>query len=206
MPFMSGPLLRKIAEKRASIAERNGRIASLRADLSRAELEQAIAEAELNAYEDALTLVGPAAKQKRPPRAPAGDMKRPLKDIWLCVLKGMADRHPQTTSNDKIIEIAESGGFKLNRENLRSQMGQYNQRGIVERVTQGEYRLTDNGARLIGVDLNDETPADPAGAHFNMGEAGMPEGPSKAAPTGSIPVSSTQPQEPWGDLDDEIPF
>lgn len=202
---MTSHLEQKISERRDAIQQHDRVIARIKQDLSEREQKRMIVAAELRAYEDALKHMPAPSKSRRSAKSKNGGLQRKLSDTWTFILRKIGERHPLASTHDEIMAVAEAGGYPVKRENLRSQMSQYKNRNIVERLRPGEYRLTKLGAKEVGITLNEEAPDVTSGASTNLGEAGSQEGPSKATPTGSTPVSSTHRPLLEGD-NDEIPF
>lgn len=202
---MASHLERKILERRDTIKQLDRVIGSIKSQLSEREQQRMIVVAELRAYEDALAHMPSPSKSRRSSKSKNGGLQRKLSETWAFILRKIGERHPLASTHDQIMEIAEAGGYPVKRDNLRSQMSQYENRGIVERLRPGEYRLTKLGAKEVGITLNEEAPDMTSGASTDLGEARMPEGTSNATPTGSTPVSSTD-RPPREDDNDEIPF
>lgn len=152
--------------------EKRKRVAELRHAL-------AIAEGEARGWEDAirlLTSVAPIASAEQRSetvtiinpaaiRHAAGLGKssglRGLSEHWKRIFAGIASYHPEAATLDDILSIADRLGTPINRNTLRSQASIYAEKGILERVGQGSYRVTPSGAEQLGATLPKEP--DPVG-------------------------------------------
>ena len=128
-------------------------------------------EAELRGFEEAVRFMSvPMGRETKPSAAASdlpgrvardrqsgghapGDGRRPISEQWRGILKATADIYPQAVSLDDIQVIAERLGTPTNRNTLRSQVAIYTDRGLMERVSQGHYRLTSLGAAQVGATL-----------------------------------------------------
>lgn len=108
-------------------------------------------EAELRGFEAAAAFLMRQPTPDDGDDAPNGEAR--IKGTWRKILAAVAPYHPRATTLDQFEAIAENLGTPTNRNTLRSQMSLYTNQNIVERVKQGEYRLTQEGADMLGVAL-----------------------------------------------------
>jgi uncharacterized protein with von Willebrand factor type A (vWA) domain len=147
-----------------------------RARLLELERERLILQGELSAYEDALRYFPPdnpqpvdndaapapkAAQEERQVRR-----RRRIAEPWADALRQVCPTVNATFSIDAIMRAVMTHGITPTRGNVRSQMAAYIERGIVDRVSDGQFRLTDAGiAELERLPLDRDEAADhPLGA------------------------------------------
>lgn len=195
---MTDAIFQRLEERRVRIAAMQERLEAMRQDIGDLEREISIVSAEAGAYEDALSLLA-SGKPKRQVRDGG---RRSLGDNWRPVLIGMAERYPEAVSYEDIEEIAARGGVVLKRDNIRSQMMLYRNKGFVEQTAPGSHRITARGAAEIEVVLNDQAPAESAGAQSRAEVEQTRGGATKPTPDDDPFSDLPSP----GALDDEIPF
>lgn len=128
---------------RAKISQKRKRLTAL-------DHERVVLEAELRAYEDALKLIAPGeagniadsiglSNRQRVPRP------RRLSDEWSRALAQFVPNHREAFDIDAVLAAANVVGLNPTRGNVRSQMAAYVGRGLLERVNEGSFRLTDAG-------------------------------------------------------------
>ena len=74
---------------------------------------------------------------------------RALSALWTAVLEIVAAHGETGASYNEIIDAASDRGIELSRNVLRSQMGNFAKRGLVESIATGVWRATGEGARLF---------------------------------------------------------
>src|ERR1700730_6386902 len=119
-------------------------IASRRARLHELDRERLTVEAELRAYEDALRHL-PAAETAEAELHTGSFQMTPA---WLDTLRTLDVRGPSFKAHDMIAAGA-SVGFEIKTLNARSQLFQYQKKGIVKRVATGKYTLTQKGRDML---------------------------------------------------------
>jgi hypothetical protein len=151
------------------IAERTVRRDKLRAQLD-------ALEAEIRALQEATTRMSGGASNDRHHRAPSSrpgeTRERALKREWVSVLEFIGSRQ-SGASLDDIIAWSELASLNINRNTLRSQTSIYVDRGWLDRISQGVFRLTEAGRQKCGSEPsaeNDE--ADVAGTHVGPSSEG----------------------------------
>lgn len=140
-------LTNQIAAKKSELAQANRRVEVLRAEL--ATLEKVARLLGASSDSQAVTLS----------RGPSNDgystkRRRSLSATWKAVLAAMAQEPERAFSYDALLQLAADGGYPTTNPTLRSQMSIYQKRGLVERVSSGEYRITRRGLDELG----DQTP------------------------------------------------
>ena len=130
---------------RQMIAERQSRRDKLRGQLDALELE-------LKVLNEVLVRIGserPNSTEKRARSVSDQDSKeRALKSVWAATLRHIGQLGK--ASLDALMAWSDLEGMGIKRNTLRSQMSIYGDRGWVERVSDGVYRLTDEGAVKCG--------------------------------------------------------
>lgn len=97
-------------------------------------------------YEDRQTHREPRVAEGAP-RTRGGP--RALSALWTSVLEIVAAHGEKGASYNEIMDVARSRDIAVSRNVLRSQMGNFAKRGLVEPVSTGIWRVTDEGARLF---------------------------------------------------------
>jgi hypothetical protein len=119
-----------------------------------------IAIAELRSWEEAYTIlttpmkgVVAAFSTTEAPQSDSADKRRGPKGAWKRILAGIAQAFPPPTEFDlsEVEQISASVGERLERSTIRSQMANYANVGVVERVALGRFRLTAVGLSTAGV-------------------------------------------------------
>lgn len=102
----------------------------------------------------------PATGEKRVAsnRARAGSGTRSLSRRWATVLDVVAEHGERGASYDEIIDAAARRGLDVSRNVLRSQMGNFAKRGLVESVSTGVWRAMHEGAKRSPPPGNSERP------------------------------------------------
>jgi len=144
------------------------------AELERQKIE---IEAQIGAYRDMLAR---AQQERKRPRSVDGSRGRPISPTWQMMLNFLADTWPASATNDELVSFAAQRGVNLTRENLRSQLSLYTERGLLERAKTGVYRITEAGAREVGRVLpgaipdGDRTVAAPSAVSAHESAADVP--------------------------------
>lgn len=131
----ANPLDGLLAAKRKDVADAEQALAKLKIEL--ATLEQAHAAAEPRGRR--------AARTK-------GRKGRPLSENWKRVLRAISSAKESGAKLDDIEKMCAAEGIKINRATMRGQLANYVNRGLVERVHEGFFRLTIEGARAAGME------------------------------------------------------
>jgi hypothetical protein len=137
------------------------RIAECRADKERLERELLVVNARLETYEDVLRLL-PGVSASSGASTPAGELitaerrSRRMSAGWKAVLQAVKTSDRSVFTIDNVLDAGRPAGFAPTRGNVRSQMAAYIDRGIIERVGQGHFRLTPAGEAEIGAEGHDE--------------------------------------------------
>jgi hypothetical protein len=127
-------------------------IASRRTRLHELDRERLTVEAELRAYEDALRHLPVAETAETPAVSQAvselhsGSFQ--MTPAWLNTLRTLDVRGRSFKAHDMIAAGA-SVGFEIKTLNARSQLFQYQKKGIVKRVAAGKYTLTQKGRDML---------------------------------------------------------
>jgi len=69
--------------------------------------------------------------------------RRRVSPEWSRILIRILDRAPNEVSIDDVMQFASEIDFEVTRGNVRAQLHNYSQRGLLERVTDGQYVATD---------------------------------------------------------------
>ena len=130
-------------------------LARKRDDVIKARRTVELMEAELRGFEAALQLIvadKPTADRLSFHQADrlAERDGRGISEQWRSIFAATAEFWPRPASLDEIMQIAERLDTPINRNTLRSQASVYSDRGLLERVGQGSYRLTREGAVKLG--------------------------------------------------------
>lgn len=132
-------------------------------------------DVEIRVLQEAAARIGGAVlptASERERRAGRGEgRERALKAEWALALQFIGQA--ETASLDAIMKWSDAEGAGIKRNTLRSQLSIYAERGWVERVGDGVYRLTNDGAAKCGLDRqagNDE--AAPAGTESGLSSEG----------------------------------
>ena len=130
---------------RQMIDERSARRDKLRSQLEAIDLE-------IRVLQEANARIGGAPAplgKSRSGRAPRGESRdRALKGSWTLALRFIGKA--ENVSLDDIMRWSDAEGIGIKRNTLRSQLSIYSERGWVERVSDGVYRLTASGAVKCG--------------------------------------------------------
>jgi len=110
-------------------------------------------EAELRGFEAAAAFLTRTTSPAEADNAGV-DHRVGIRGNWRAILTATAPHYPAPTTLDDFIRIADGLGTPTTRNTLRSQMSIYSTAGYLERVGQGEYRLTAEGAKMLGVTIN----------------------------------------------------
>lgn len=192
---------------------------ALRARVSKLEADLAQARERLPGLEHAITLLsGRSSTEPSRSRAEREDLvglgsragRQPgaISNRWKDVLARLYGAHDVFRAEDVVDTVKALENRDMRTADVRRVLESHMTHGYVE-VVDGGYSVSRFAADKFGLKRETTDDKGPAVAGPGVqieGEAGLPEGPTKAAPTGSNPVSSTQPQNPRGQLDDQIPF
>jgi hypothetical protein len=145
----------------AQIAKRRQTINGLHHDRDRIDRQCSEVEAEVRAYEDILSHLPNSAGRapRRPARAGGGGKMR--NSNWRVVFEHIAAQWPQPVTTDAMLRHAEVSGLPLTRQAIRAQTSGYTQKGSLERVKTGLYRMTPKGAAELGIELQEKGAAAP---------------------------------------------
>jgi len=145
-------LLTRLQQLHTLIAELDEKAASIARD-------RTIAAAQRDAYQDALDH---SPEQARNTKKHGRSGVR--SGAWREVFKYLAQRWPDTVTNDEMMAYIMAAGHHLTRQALRAQLSTYTQKGALERVGDGVYRITREGRVELGIaepfDTETETAAD----------------------------------------------
>jgi hypothetical protein len=138
------------------------KIEQRRARLLELERERLVLQGELSAYEDALRYFpsdNPQAVEKpatptkvtnsNVDRVPVVRRRRRQSSYWKEALRRLSTTPLSTFDIDAIMRGVADLGMTPTRGNVRSQMAAYIDRGLVSRVSDGEFKLTDEGLSQI---------------------------------------------------------
>ena len=114
------------------------RVSDLQDQIDALEKKRLVTEAQLQAYQDTLNRAPSDPEPKR-------IRNRKLSKQWADILTWIYENRLNTSSLDKIEEAARGLGYKIERGTLRSRMVTYVDRGLVEWVPGGSYRVTETG-------------------------------------------------------------
>jgi hypothetical protein len=173
------------------------------AELADLDRRREIVLVQIQAYEDALRMVIGSADLVASPATVEGQLRvarskphraRGLSKHWKKILRRVASASMTFRYND-VIQAVQAEKRKIGRETLRSQILGYVKSGYLERISDGVFRFTQQGADAIGVKFRkDEPPGGetPSGSNDSEGAAGSPSGsPSQVPGVGSSPTVST---------------
>jgi hypothetical protein len=133
-----------------------------RARLLELERERLMLQGELTAYEDALSYFpdNPQPVEKSPdPADRADDMidraapiqrRKRLPNPWMHALRRLSHQPVDSFGIDDVMREVASQGLEPTRGNVRSQMAAYIDRRLIDRIRDGEFRLTVTGRTELG--------------------------------------------------------
>ena len=133
----------QIAAKRSELAQANRRVEVLRAELATLERVARL----LGASPDSQAVI---LSRRSPDDGHSTKRRRSLSTTWRAVLAAMAQEPERAFSYDALLQLAADKGYPTTNPTLRSQMSIYQKRGLVERVSSGEYRITSRGLDELG--------------------------------------------------------
>jgi hypothetical protein len=145
------PLLDKLDERRAALA--------------RLDHDRMVLIAQIAAYEDAVRLLNTpaasitgaagtlAAQAPAPHREPSKRSGVRLSKVWAHVLGSLGTAQ---FGYDDIMQMSDIFGFGIKRNVARSQMKLYTDSGLVERVSDGKFRVTPAGKQAADGSLKTE--------------------------------------------------
>lgn len=165
------------------IAEHEAQLTALRRQLDEIDRKTRTIDGALMAYRKTLAHLphDDPGDRPRPSRSPPAEGRsRAISEQWKALLLYIAGVWPGAVRNDDILGHAETAGIKISRESLRSQLSTYTNRGFLERVEQGVYRITELGAREIEFAL-------PSAERALGPEPPPPEGPPPGPGPGDTP-------------------
>jgi hypothetical protein len=198
-----------IAKYREEIAAHRQVADRLQRDLTERERYITVLEARIAGMEEARDLVEPRTRVRL---VSNGTRKaRQVSGHWKEIMEDIGRKCPFQFGYEELENAARRHGLEVrNRDNLRSQMSLYKDRGIVEAVGSGTFRICPEAAAAVGINvtnveaLDAKTPRASNGSGLVDGSQGRG---SHHDPEGSIPSSSTFTQPAYdADLDDDVPF
>ncbi len=136
-------------------ADFTARYEAKRQALTDARMAIAALEAEVRTYDEIAALLQgrPARRSAEPaPKLPPG-APRPLRKKPKAMIRVLTAIYPQVHTTASLAEAMTQAGHQTTVDTLRSSMSGYVNRGYVERVAPGVYRVTPAGAKAAGVDL-----------------------------------------------------
>ena len=144
-------------------------VSAKRLELQEARHRVDILEAELRAWETALRIISkqdPAMTNRArllssEQNRSSETTRRGINTNWRTILTVVVRHHQDIFDLDDIEAASEKAGHPTNRNTIRSQMANYVNAGLVERVDQGRFRLTPSGAVAVGI-VPTETGSSPA--------------------------------------------
>jgi hypothetical protein len=105
---------------------------------------------------------------------------------------------------DEMIDAAAAEGFEVKRNTLRSQIWSAKERGEVEPIAAGRYRIAGASDKIPGLDFSTDLDDDPGAYRGGFSSRPRPANPAEDFKDGRMPA---EPKEEFSaDLDDEIPF
>lgn len=155
----------KLDAKRDELAREKRLLDAQRAEMARVERRVELLEAELAGWEGAasefavLLDASPRpftnAPTVAPPQIGSGHSNGQVavRKMWRDILAASAAQYPQAVTLDGFVKIADDLGTPTTRNTLRSQLSNYKRHGLLEATGYGRFRLTPEGARVIGVTL-----------------------------------------------------
>lgn len=135
----------------AQVAERDRRIAEIDQGVRELQRLRVVAVAERGAYQDALEHLpaGPDAGTDSRKHGRPGVRS----SAWREVYEFIARRWPESATNDQMMAYALTHNLTFTRQALRAQLSTYTEKGSLERVDNGVYRITQRGANELGIAL-----------------------------------------------------
>ncbi|WP_259782080.1 hypothetical protein [Aestuariispira ectoiniformans] len=136
------------------IDERNRRVAEIQAEIDELQHEISTLKAEVRAYQDALEHA-PEDTSKATKRR-KGTRQRQLSETWKRIIGGIFAFYPEDLSLDHISVIAGLLGYDdIKEDSMRSQIASLVNKGYVERVSPGLFKVTQENIRAAGVSKSD---------------------------------------------------
>lgn len=134
------------------IAGLDNELAELDREARDIEQRRVIATAKREAYQTTLDQL---------PTAPSRDRKRHGRTglrsgNWREVFSFIARSWPQPVTNDQMMAYAMKNSLTLSRQALRAQLSTYTEKGALERISDGVYKITQLGASELGVHLMEQ--------------------------------------------------
>ena len=130
------------------------------AKIEKKQSEIDLLKAEIKGLQEAINIMGgntPAKKRKT-----TGTRERPLTDKWLKVMRFIGAKGQ--ASYDDILLLSRQNGLGISSNALRGQMSIYtNDKGWVERVKDGVFKLTEAGAEKCGYSEHESSSDDKKG-------------------------------------------
>ena len=158
MSLMTTALTARINERRRHV----GDLVRRRDELSR-QIE--VANIELRAYEEALSLLGaevsPDNRATGTPTLPLKEQNAPreggtvsyavsrMSERWFPLFRELQRRMPRTMTNKEMKELFSDSGQPIDDQYLRSSLYKFTERGWLTRVAVGQYTITDLGIRAL---------------------------------------------------------
>ena len=158
---MSNFLKTRISERERQIQECATREANLDAEKVQIAQRRLVLEAELGAYKDALEhqvkeVEKPQSTNSTKRHQEASVKGHSLSPQWRRVMSEMVMLYPRPFGYPELNQILASGGHKIKGATVRKQMQAFIANGYVERVKDGQFRATEQGAAKVGKKLNIE--------------------------------------------------
>ena len=75
---------------------------------------------------------------------------------WRGLYAYIAREWPNSVSTNAMVDYAASAGLTLTRQAIRAQTSTYTQKGCLERIGMGLYRMTAQGAAELGIELQEK--------------------------------------------------
>ena len=123
------------------------------------DMEDARQYARIDAYTDVLSLMSdddesPGSQRDTTAKSPSG--RRGISPMWHRILSDAASLPSETFTVDDVEEVARAHGDEApSRGAIRSQLANYANRGTIERIKNGVFRLTPEGAAELGLEFSD---------------------------------------------------
>jgi hypothetical protein len=140
------------------IAELDREIAELDGQARGIEQRRVIATAKRDAFMSALDHLPTTAGHERKRQGRTGMRS----GNWRQVFEFIARNWPNPVTNDQMMGYAMNNGLTLTRQALRAQLSTYTEKGALERVSDGVYRITEAGGQELGFHFMEQTPVTPA--------------------------------------------
>ena len=143
MPHTSNGLERLIEDRRARLGEAERIAERLRIEIAALE-------------EGRTAVMGGRPARRAPASSTVIEFPRALSQTWRMVLTFVGEGGPGGRTSEAILGQSAAKDWGVQRNTLRSQLSLYVQRGLVERMAPGQFRLTEAGFRAIQPASNGE--------------------------------------------------